>query len=382
VTHLAGIALAGLLAAAPAAARDSLKVVSIDVEGGAATLFVTPEGKSLLIDTGWPAGSGEMPSPDGSREAADRIVAAAKRLGLRKLDYVIVTHYHDDHSGGVTALAARIPVGTFIDHGDNSEALRPGTPPERVINTAAGQYPRYLEAIKGHPRIIAKPGDIIHIGSLTDTIVASGTRIIAAPLAGAGRSVRASGSDHEKINPHCDVPGKGLGTGENASSVASLLRFGKVTIAQFGDLSWDIEHELACPVDRIGKVKLLLVTQHGSANVSSNPDQVFAMRPDVAIMPNGGKKGGDPDVIATVSAQKSLQGFWRLHESYAHPELSGDRNLIANLNPPQAAIDAVASKPYEAPPDMGYAIEADVTRAGTITVTNSRNGFSKTYQVK
>jgi competence protein ComEC len=371
VKHLAGIALAGLLAAAPAAAQDSLKVVSIDVEGGAATLFVTPEGKSLLIDTGWPAGSGAMPSPDGSREAADRIVAAAKRLGLRRLDYVIVTHYHDDHSGGVAALAARFPVGTFIDHGDNSEALRPGTPPEQMINTAAGQYPRYLEAIKGHPRIVAKPGDVIRIGSLTDTIVASGTRIIAAPLPGAGQA-----------NSNCDIPGKGLGTGENASSVASLLRFGTVTIAQFGDLSWDIEHELACPVDRIGKVNLLLVTQHGSANVSSNPDQVSAMRPDVAIMPNGGKKGGDPDVIATVSAQKSLQGFWRLHESYAHPELSGDKDLIANLNPPQAAIDAVASKPYEAPPDMGYGIEADVTRAGTITVTNRRNGFSKTYQVK
>jgi competence protein ComEC len=371
VKRFFGGVLAGLLAAAPAAAQDSLKVVSIDVEGGAATLFVTPEGKSLLIDTGWPAGFGEMPSPDGSREAADRIAAAAKRLGVRKLDYVIVTHYHDDHSGGVAALVARIPVGTFIDHGDNTDPLRPGTPPGRVINTAAGQYPRYLEAIKGHKRIIAKPGDVIRIGSLTDTIVASGTQVIAAPLPGAGQA-----------NPHCDVPGKGLGKGENASSVASLLRFGKVTIAQFGDLSWDVEHDLACPIDKIGKVNLLLVTQHGSANVSSNPAQVSAMRPDVAIMPNGGKKGGDPEVIATISTQKSLQGFWRLHESYAHPELSGDRNGIANLNPPRVVIDAVAAKPYEAPPDMGYAIEADVTRAGAITVTNTRNGFSKTYQLK
>jgi competence protein ComEC len=371
VTRRFGIVLTGLLAAAPASARDTLKVVSIDVEGGAATLFVTPEGKSLLIDTGWPAGSGEMPSPDGSREAADRIVAAAKRLGLSKLDYVIVTHYHDDHSGGVAALAARMPIGTFIDHGDNSEPLKPGTPPERVINTAAGQYPHYLEAIKGHPRIIARPGDVIHIGSLTDTIVASATKVIVAPLPGAGQS-----------NPHCDVPGHGLGAGENASSVASLLSFGKARIAQFGDLSWDKEYELACSIDKIGKVNLLLVTQHGSAKVSSNPAQVSAMRPDVAIMPNGGKKGGDPEVIATVSAQKSLKGFWRLHESYVHPELSGDKSLIANLNPPQAAIDAVAAKPYEAPPDMGYGIEADVTRDGAITVTNLRNGFSRTYRTE
>jgi len=106
------------------------------------------------------------------------------------------------------------------------------------------------------------------------------------------------------------------------------------------------------------------------------------MRPDVAIMPNGGKKGGDPEAISTVQAQKSLQGFWRLHESYSHPELSGDKNMIANLNPPQAAIDSVAAKPYEAPPDMGYNIEAEVTADGKITVTNSRNGYSKTYTVK
>jgi competence protein ComEC len=363
--------LAGaLLAAAPAVAQPPLRIVSVDVEGGAATIFLTPEGKSLLIDTGWPAGSGEMPSPDATGEAADRVVAAAHKLGITRFDYVLVTHYHDDHSGGTGALVARIPVGTFIDHGDNSEPLRPDTPPQKVINTAAGQYPLYLKAIEGHKRIIARPGDVIRIGSLTDTIVASATRVIDKPLPGAGAA-----------NPHCDVPGKGLTAGENAGSVASLLRFGNVTIAQFGDLSWDKEYELACPLDRIGKVNVLLVTQHGS-NVSSNPAQVAAMRPDVAIMPNGGKKGGDPEVIATVTSQPGLQGFWRLHESFAHPELSGDKDMIANLNPPQAVIDAVADKPYEAPPDMGHGVELDITPAGAITVTNQRNGFSRTYQAK
>jgi beta-lactamase superfamily II metal-dependent hydrolase len=358
-----------LLATAPASAAG-LKIVSIDVEGGAATLFLTPEGKSLLIDTGWPAGFGEMPSPDGTQQAADRIIAAAKKLGIAKLDYVIITHFHDDHSGGVGSLAQRFPIGTFIDHGAAYGALKPGTPPDKVINTPAGQYPRYLAAINGHPRIIAKAGDVIRIGSLTDTIVSSDAHVLGSPLPGAGAA-----------NQHCDVPGKGLTTDENARSVASLLTFGKVTIAQFGDLSWDKEYELACPVDRIGKVNLLLVTQHGSGGVSSNPAQVSAMRPDVAIMPNGGKKGGDPDPIATVLAQPSLKGFWRLHESYAHPELSGDKRMIANLNPPQAAIDAVAAKPYEAPPDMGYNLEAEVTADGRITVTNTRNGYSRSYQV-
>jgi beta-lactamase superfamily II metal-dependent hydrolase len=365
--------IGAVLLAAPAAAQEKpLKIVVLDVEGGAATLFLTPEGQSLLIDTGWPAGSGQMPSPDGSKESADRIAAAAKKLGIKKLDYVLVTHYHDDHSGGTSALAKKIPVGTFIDHGPNGDELRPDTPPERVINTPAGQYPRYLEAIKGHKRIIARAGDVIRIGSLTNTIVASDGVAIEKPLAGGGA-----------VNLNCTGLSIGIddNVNENTRSVASLLRYGNVTIAQFGDLSWDMEYVLACPIDKLGKVNMLLVTQHGSAKVSNNPAHVAAMMPDVAIMGNGGKKGGDPEAIKIVTGQESLQGFWRLHESYKFPELSGDKNLIANLNPPQAEIDAVASKPWEAPPDMGHAIMAEVWKSGRITVTNMRNGFSRTYQV-
>ena len=142
-----------------------------------------------------------------------------------------------------------------------------------------------------------------------------------------------------------------------------------------------MEYQLACPIDRLGKVNLLIVTQHGSANVSNNAAHVTAMAPDVAIMPNGGKKGGDPDVIKTVTAQESVQGFWRLHESYKFPEVSGDQNYIANLNPPQTEIDKVAAKPWEAPPDRGHGIMAEVYKSGRIIVTNLRNGFTKAYQV-
>ena len=361
-----------LMTAASAQTEKPLRIVSIDVEGGAATLFVTPEGKSLLIDTGWEPNFGEMPSPDGTQQSADRIVKAAKALGVSKLDYVLITHYHDDHSGGTTALAAKMPIGTFIDHGPNGDPLPPGTPPDKVINRPGGQYPLYVKAIAGHERIIAKAGDVIQIGSLTDTIVASDGQVIDAPLPGAGAA-----------NPDCggaDEQRK-LPVNENTRSVASLLRFGKVTIAQFGDLSWDREYALACPVDRIGKVNLLLVTQHGSADVSSNPAQVRAMHPDVAIMPNGGKKGGDAKVIRLLAQLPGLRGFWRLHDSFAHPELIGNPDRVANLNPPRAAIEKVADRPYEAPPDMGFNIMAEVTRDGTITVINGRNGYRQTYKV-
>src|ERR1700746_2386250 len=75
------------------AAEGTLKIVSVEVEGGGGTLFVTPEGKSLLIDSGWPANYGLLPSPDGAKNSAERIVAAAKKLGVTKLDYVIITHF-------------------------------------------------------------------------------------------------------------------------------------------------------------------------------------------------------------------------------------------------------------------------------------------------
>ncbi|HMH66262.1 MAG TPA: MBL fold metallo-hydrolase, partial [Rhizomicrobium sp.] len=125
-TTIAAALLSSALAAPALAADGTLKIVSIDVEGGGGTLFVTPEGKSLLIDTGWPSGAGLLPSPDGAQNSADRIAAAAKKLGLSKIDYLIITHYHMDHVGGVQDLVKRIPVDTFIDHGPNAEHLKPG----------------------------------------------------------------------------------------------------------------------------------------------------------------------------------------------------------------------------------------------------------------
>ena len=227
---------AALLASAfvvPAHAADgTLKILSVDVEGGGGTLFVTPEGKSLLIDTGWPTGAGLLPSPDGAKNSADRIVAAAKKLGVSKLDYVIITHYHMDHVGGVFDLAKRIPIGTFIDHGPNVEHLAPGEkiPPDLAGGMPDQLYPTYVALIKGHPHVVAKPGQVIQIGSLTDTIVASDGVAMTKPLAGAGAK-----------NPACDtaeaLSTKDEGGAENTHSVASLLSFGKVKIAMFGDLS-------------------------------------------------------------------------------------------------------------------------------------------------
>jgi len=358
------------------AAEGTLKIVSVDVEGGGGTLFVTPEGKSLLIDTGWPSNYGLLPSPDGAKNSAKRIVAAAKKLGVSKLDYVIITHFHMDHVGGVMDLVKLMPVDTFIDHGVNVEHLPPGVKDDPQLPGGAPDilYPKYLQAIKGSKHIVAKPGQVIQIGSMTDTIVASDGVVLSKPLPGAGAA-----------NPVCDSAeskaSRDVGGEENARSVASILSFGKVKIALFGDLSWEKERALSCPAGKLGHVNLLIATQHGSS-ISSNPASIADMHPDIVLMGSGGKKGGDEASIKTYRSSPGLMGLWQTHDNYAHPEWTSDKNMVANLNPAASAVAAQAKSLFSVPPDNGHAIHAEITRDGKITMTNDRNGYSKTYQVK
>jgi beta-lactamase superfamily II metal-dependent hydrolase len=349
------------LAAPVRAAEPLLRVVALDMEGGGGTLYVTPEGKSLLIDTGsGPPRDGGPFGADGSRSGADRIISAAHALGLRKIDYLITTHYHTDHIGGLFDLMKAMPIGTFIDHGPNQDKPFPDEAPDshsnQMVQDSAANYARYLAAIKGHPHIEARPGQVFHFGSLTATVVASAGKIIAAPLPGAGGK-----------GQFCDTPPMTADGGyENGMSVASVLTYGKVRIAAFGDLVWNREHELACPIDKVGQVQILIVTHHGVA-LSTNPSSIAALRPDIAVMGNSAKKGAVPATVNTISHSPGLQAFWKVHASTVDPDLNGDPRYIANLDPS---------------PDHGDAIWLDVTKTGHVTVTNSRNGFSQSYDVK
>ena len=251
------------LAAASALSAQTLRIFAIDVEGGKATLYVSPSGESMLIDTGY-AGQ--------ENRDANRIAAAAASAGVKRIDYLVVTHYHGDHAGGVPQLAAKLPIGKIFDHGDTVEQSNEKT--QAVFQPFAAVRAKY-------PHQTLHPGDSIPVKGLRVDVVASAGNAIASPLAGAGQPNLLC-SSYEPLPPD---------PGENARSLAMIITFGALRIADLGDLYWNQEHELVCPANKLGVVDLYMTTHHGTAT-SGSPTIVHALHPRVAIMNNGAIKGG------------------------------------------------------------------------------------------
>lgn len=359
---LTSVGFAALLAGPATAKDDALQMVSIDVEGGGGTLFVTPDGKSLLIDTGNP----EVSRATGDHPSSERIVAAAHALGVKKIDYLLTTHYHGDHIGGFEGLLARIPIGTVIDHGKNRETKAspaPNAPEIDMKNPPPGSsefgYRRYVELIGKRPHIVAKAGDVFRVGGMTVTIVMADAKPIAKPLPGAGEN-----------NPSC--AGMELmannGGEENARSTASVISWGKTKIAAFGDLTWDREKDLFCPVDKVGKVDVYLATHHGTG-LSGSPAAVNALAPVVAIVGNSARKGADAARMKTIKESPRIQGVWQLHTTTVAADINGPAEMIANESTDQTR-------------DKFFALRLRIQKDGQVTVINERNGYNKTYGAK
>ncbi len=316
-----------------------LKVYFVDVEGGQATLFVTPQGESLLIDTGWPGRE---------NRDADRILRAAHEAGLAKIDFVLITHYHDDHVGGVPQLLAKIPVGTFIDHGPNRE-LDHG-----VTEHGYAVYQQMLAGGKSR-HIVAKPGDVLPIAGMRVTVVSGDGAVLDHALPGAGES-----------NPACKTSEiRPLDNTENARSLGVEITFGKLRLLDLGDLTWDKERGLVCPVNKLGRVDVLVVSHHGWKQ-SSSPALIDALHARVAVMDNGETKGGSTPTFDTLSHAPGLETLWQLHASAE----AGTRNTAAEFIANPLGTEG------------GFALKLAGKRNGSFAITNERTGFAKTYRAR
>jgi competence protein ComEC len=342
--------------------RTTLDMYVVDVEGGNAVLFVTPSGESVLIDSG-NGGAGAV-------RDAERILAAAKDAGLSQIDHLITTHYHGDHIGGLAELAGRIPIKEFIDHGPNAQ-------PNAVMD--AFLQGAYRELYGKAKHTIAKPGDKIPVAGVDWRVVSSAAEVIKTPVQGKATP-----------NPYCAsfTPQTGVNLTEDDQSLGSFITFGKFRTIHLGDLTLNRQFDLMCPNNRLGTVDLLIAARHGNVNAELLS---HALRPRVIITNNGTRKGAQPDAMKIFFTSPNVEDVWQIHFS----QLSGQEYtvpgmFIANLFDQQQEAMAVAPvtpppQGQQAPPapehnGKAYYFKISAQKDGVFTVTNTRNGFTKTYR--
>ncbi len=369
---------AGTHAAQPA--TPTLDIYYIDTEGGQSTLFVSPSKQTVLVDTGFPGG-----------RDAERIMQAVKDSGASQIDYLLITHYHGDHVGGFVDLAKRVPIVHYIDHGPTVETVN--VPPAKSAYDAAAK-----EAGAAH--VIATVGYRLPIDGLKWTIVSSAGNLLSTDIVGAP----GAGS----TNPYCaGFKAKDIQAApENSQSVGSLIEYGKFRTIDLGDLLWNQEASLMCPTNHIGTIDVMLTSHHGMS-WSGSAVLVYALRPRVVIMNNGISKGGEVESFETLEASPGLENLWQLHWSAnALLEHNVASKFIANVEDPQLAAAIIAHPPVPVvsalgpvatpnpqvpaapkPPPLNdpahspaFWLKLTARSDGTFSVTNSRNGFTKTYQ--
>jgi beta-lactamase superfamily II metal-dependent hydrolase len=406
--------LGATLVARQGASSNPLEIWVVDVEGGKAAIYRTPTGQTAIVDTGFP----------GARDL-DRIMAALTHAGITRIDYAVSTHYHVDHIGNLVELAKRVPIGTFVDHGPTVEgpgvtqvpAGPDGIPVTKPREQIEGFQLAYAELHTRARHVVVKPGDRVPITGVSWQIVTSAGKVLRTPaLPGGGRP-----------NPSCTgfTPMEGtagLVDPDDAQSVGSVIILGQFRALDFGDLWRTKELELMCPTNPIGTVDLYFASSHGAIASGSLPF-VHALQPRVALVQNGTRKGGAAAPLQTILSSPGLEALWQMHWSYnALLEQNSPGLYIANIedmptiagvltapargrgpaaSPPPAGAPAtgapqaagapapVPATPPAAAPGRGpgtaaghspaYMLKVTAYPDGGFTVTNTRNGFSKTY---
>jgi beta-lactamase superfamily II metal-dependent hydrolase len=332
------------------AAASTLDVYTVDVEGGKCVLFVSPSGESLLIDVGWPAFNARPAS-------TDRILEAVKAAGLRRIDHLLISHFDIDHRGDVPALEARFPIGHIYDHGEMQFPTAVTTEKSTKGLGSQQEWFKAYDAVRrkvGHT--VLKPGDRIPFQGVDIQVVAAAGQLIQKPLPGAGAPNPLCSTNPQQAVIERDV--------EDNLSVGLLVTFGTFRMLDLADLEAHHSHELVCPNNLIGAVDVYHVNVHGQIKGIA-PELIGALHARVAIMGNGATKGGDPQSWPILRATAGLEDIWQVHYS---------ANGTKDTNPPD---DFIANLE---PTDEYKSIKLSVESNGTFTVTNTRNGFSKTYQ--
>ena len=308
-----------------------LRIYWVDVEGGAATLLIAPNGEVVVVDAGFP----------GARDPGRIAKVLTDEVHADHIDHLICTHYHTDHVGGIPTLAGMFPVSHFYDHGATVQQSQ--------------DFDNYVQTA-GDKRVLTKPGDKLTLGGVVLTFVTAAGSVIDPPLPGA------------KANDVCpsNITKSMDGGAENAQSLGFVANFGPFRFLDLGDITWAVEQQLMCPTNRIGNVDLFQVSHHG-LDISNSPQLVHALAPTVAVMNNGATKGGASSTFDTLKASPGLQGLWALHQVPANDAAhNAEEALTANL----------------AGPDDANWIKAVIEANGAYTITNSRNGTSRTYAAR
>ena len=358
--------LVPVLSVGQTAPRTTLDIYVIDVEGGTAILFVAPSGESMLID------SGGLPRDLSDPRDSGRIMEAVNAAGIQKIDHMVTSHYDTDHYAGLPSLADRIRIEEYIDHGPNTQSA---VQADRFMKDI---YPQLYAKAK---HTVVKAGDKISLGGAEVLVVSSAGEFIKTPTPGGG-----------KPNPSC-VNLQSPRTGnEDLQSISVFVAYGKFSLYHSSDLPQGKENEMMCPNTRVGPVDMLVGMHHGHPQ-SNSPALVHAVRPRVAIINNGTRKGGNPEVMRTIFTSPGLEDLWQMHFSVlSGQEYTVPGMFIANMFDDQSAAMPIAPVappprgPNQPPPPAhegkAYWFKVSVQQNGIFTVTNTRNGFSKTHEAR
>ena len=354
------LALAGALLLATAvtsqAQSGNLQIYWIDVEGGAATLVVAPSGESTLIDTGWEV-DGRDPK---------RIVAAAVDAGVKRIDNMVISHFHGDYVGGLAGLAKLIPIGRFYDHGD---------PPEPANRRWLDSY----LTVSGGNRTTVKPGDRIPMRDVEALVVASHGKWLDKPLPGGGPNpLCANAQEMQPVTP------------ENQLGVVVMFTYGNFKLLDPIDLDWASDMALVCPVNTLGTVTVYQSARHGSLDGAVSPPFLGAIKPQVIVVNNGPRKGMgqvDPPKAVTPPAGKAFApyehvSYFRMARNPGIEDIWQGHLSLLDKDPAHNTVENLIANFEETADCKGNWIKASVAADGKFTITNGRNGFSKTYTAR